>query len=85
MSRTYRVKQEIPWNPYLRKGETIMRYLHRYHGDRPSGFRNAPKWFRQDLNRNFRTKNRMKLIQALKEDQEFVEIPFVHNANWNWW
>lgn len=40
------------------------------------GCNNAPKDFRQDLNRQLRTKNKMNLIH----DREF--IPFKRNANW---
>jgi len=46
---------------------------------------NAPKWFRQELNRNFRQRNKRILDKTVRDgtfDENTVFIPFKKTANW---
>lgn len=58
--------------------------LAHYHGDMLKGW-NAPARFRRDCNREFRSKNKAILDHAIRIDTDPVFIPFIHNANWNYW
>lgn len=58
--------------------------LSEYHSDKYAF--NAPKDFRQSLNRTFRAKNNAILSYAVRSDNdEPVFIPFKKNANWNYY
>lgn len=54
---------------------------------RQRGWGNAPAWFRRDLNRNLRAKQKAVLRKAfLDDDWDDFDLPrHRRNANWNWW
>jgi len=101
MSRTYRRKNatheawrydyEWEWNGnsiYKRflKGDELKRARAEFHADSNPGTWNAPKWFRQRFNQQYRVKNKEILARALREcDDEPMFIPNKHMANWEWW
>jgi len=45
----------------------------------------APKDFRQSLNRELRSKNKAILNHSIRNDQDAVFIPFIKNADWNYY
>lgn len=51
------------------------------------GLGNAPAWFRRDLNRAQRTKEKAALRRAFLNDEwdDFQLPKYRHNANWLWW
>ena len=86
MSRTYRMKNTpVEYAPYLRKGKTLMRWLHRHFGDMSAGVRNAPKWFRKSLERRREAQDKQALYQALVTGDDLSVNPRKRNANWEWW
>ena len=86
MSRTYRKKNKtVEYEPYLRKGKTLIRWLHRYFGDKSSGVRNAPKRFRKALERSRDAQDKQSLYRALVTGDDLLLPPRKHNANWEWW
>jgi hypothetical protein len=55
-----------------------------YHSDKWES--NAPKSFRQPMNRIFRSKNKAILDRAIRDNNdEPMFIPFTKDANWNYW
>lgn len=53
-----------------------------YHSDKYDF--HAPKDFRQSLNREFRAKNNAILNHAIRTNNDPVFIPFIKNADWNY-
>jgi len=51
------------------------------------GMGNAPAWFRRDLNRTQRAKEKAVLHRAfLRDEWDDFQLPrYRHNVNWNWW
>lgn len=54
--------------------------------DRNSGVSNAPRPFRQNLNRRFRFRSKSELLRHLTNFSldDLSSTRFVRNANWNW-
>ncbi len=54
-----------------------------YHSDKYAF--HAPKDFRQSLNREFRSRNKAILNYSVHNYQDPVFIPFIKNADWNYY
>ena len=77
MSRTIRRKN---YNPYGGFAPEYLLCSDKYK-------MNAPKWFRQELNRKFRSNNNM-ILHDLNKHISYdmcLFIPFKKNANYNYW
>ena len=75
-------------NPGLTDEQILKKYERKFHKDECPGTRNAPKWFRQELNQQYRARTNhalRNLIASNDDDYDLVEIPFKKTANWEWW
>ena len=89
MSRTFRLKtDEQKPRIYVKDEHSLMSVLHRYYGDRNSGERNAPAFYRVMLNRKNRAQNKEIINSIKKKDLDLIEelvfIPMKRSANWEW-
>lgn len=69
-------KQKLSFKKVYQKSKA------RFHSDKYNY--GAPKRFRKELNKEFRVKNKMILTRNINEDNQYVYIPFKHNARWLW-
>lgn len=66
-------------------GKDRMRALHREFGDKRSGRRNAPKWFRQQLEKIASAKERRAMYDASTLEEDTTVFPIrKKNKNWEW-
>jgi len=58
----------------------------RFHSDSFETMRNAPKWYRQMLNRTLRSKQKQYLREAIKNEtlDDYAEPKFIKDAAWYW-
>jgi hypothetical protein len=68
------------------EGKEFKKDKARFHADHNAGYFNAPKWFRKELNRKNRSKNKAILARAIREGHnEPIFVPNKDTANWEWW
>lgn len=101
MGKTFRMKDQetsrlfnsfyvpmrrVKWGYYVSlTHKEIMRKLHREFGDHSSGQRNAPKHFRQELNKIKAAKDRVEMLKALDPEYDASFAPYRKDANWEYW
>ena len=90
MSRTFRNREpyDISWLNQNKPFTLLNRIITKQYTDKRHGQCNAPKWFRDIKNRNFRIRNSQIIRNYLKQDIneiDLVLIPFKKNANYEWW
>lgn len=77
------------WRQVKYTGDKLIKVLARQRSDK--GFcidgNNVPKYFRQDLNRHFRTKMKqeVKRINREADYDEYEFTPHRQTAAWDWW
>jgi len=77
------------WFQYLQceefGGKEHKKLINVYHSDNDKYRNNAPKHFRQSLNREFRSKNKVILKKIIADDLDQPFIRHRNDANWLWW
>ena len=59
----------------------------RFHRDHHPGRWNAPSWYARQFNKSVARANTAEIHRCLKNDcwDDHLPVPYVSNANWNWW
>jgi len=67
-------------------GKMLLKKKAAYHSDRTVTMNNAPKWYRQDLNRKLRSQQRAYLTKCIchHDFDNYSEPRFIKDAAWYW-
>jgi len=74
------------YNHVVLSGKLLKKKLAFFHSDKFQTMNNAPKWYRQDLNRKLRTRQKAAIRTAfLSGDFDNLSLPkLVKDAAWYW-